>query len=255
MYGPLLLVPALLIAGITVRLLAYEQGRLISLVQSSAREQLRSVAQQLELTVRLVQNELQQTLMGMSSSSSLKDDALPWLERTHPLVRNVFIWRGAGELVLPDTSLPMTGEQRSFLQRYNTLFNGSRSWMSVGQEPGAYEGPSLSSRFSLRSSKKSVAVRGGWIPWYWEDQLGMIGWVQPDPTGPRYGIELEMAALFSDLFSVLPGDVPENRLLALTDGSGRFICQSGGLDVMLNIVNTESRREYIHFTDSFTFIF
>ena len=71
-------------------------------------------------------------------------------------------------------------------------------------------------------------VRGGWIPWFEENRLHILGWVRKTPTGPIYGLELELMALLSRLVPKITSLSETGTLYALLDGSGRILCQSSG---------------------------
>lgn len=223
----MLLVPACIIAGIAARLLSHEQERLSGLAESTARGQLQSTARQVELAVEVVQDELMRALQAMPPEN-LEQDLVVW-EQENALVRNVFIWNGANELQLPDPSLPLTREQQGFLQRYSTLFNGSRSWEETNGREDAEA--SVPQQLYQRTRQAQREMPGGWIPWYWENRLGMIGWTQKETGGPRYGVELEIIVMLAEMHSVLPSDVPDSQLMALVDDGGRIIHQSGGWEV------------------------
>ena len=66
-----------------------------------------------------------------------------------------------------------------------------------------------------------------WTPWFWENQLFMLGWVENE-RGWVWGLELEMMTLLSRLINVLPDDVADSY--ALLDGQGRVMHQSGAGD-------------------------
>jgi signal transduction histidine kinase len=227
LYGLLLLIPACIIAGIAARLLTHEKERLGRLTESTELARLQSVAQQVEGAVKTAQSDLLQSLQNMPDEQ-LEAGLTTW-EQSNPLIRNVFIWRGANQLQLPDNRLPLTREQQGFLQRYTTLFNGIRAW----EQPNGKQETDASYSFkkiSFSRQQARPAQHGGWIPWYWENQFGLLGWTQKSADGPRYGMELEMIALLADMHTLLPRDLPENRLMALVDGNGHIIHQSGGLE-------------------------
>lgn len=209
------------------RLLSREQARLGDAAKTAELGKLRNAAQQVALAVSVVQNELLRSLQAIPPDQ-LKETLSEW-ERTNPLVRNVFIWRGPGDLLLPDTSLPLTREERGFLNRYGTLFDGSRTWIEAnnGKESSSY----VPQKLYERAQSVQPEVNGGWIPWYWENRLGMIGWVQLSDASPRYGVELEMVALLAELQPVMSADVQSDRLMVLKDGAGRSILQTGRLEI------------------------
>ncbi len=70
--------------------------------------------------------------------------------------------------------------------------------------------------------------RGGWIPWFEENRLHILGWTQKTPDSPVYGLELELMALLSRMTPEF-SEISENRTIyALMDGSGRILSQSIG---------------------------
>ncbi len=221
----LLLLSALIIAGVAAQLLSRERTRLGDAAREAERGRLGNSAEQISLAVTVVQDELMRALRDIPADQ-LPDTLREW-ERTKPLVRNVFIWRGAGDLLLPDASLPLTREEQGFLKRYKTLFDGVRSWKE--ENDGNEQYSSLSQKLLWRAQSAAPKIKGGWIPWYWEDRLGMIVWVQQDEV--RYGVELEMIALLAELVPAMPSDLVGQRAVVLRDGSGRRILQTGSLAI------------------------
>lgn len=228
--------PACIIAGIAARLLAHEQSLLSHATELAAREQLEGVAEQAALAVETVQDELLRSLENMSTAGVEKN--LQTLERSNPLVRNVFSINADGRVLLPDDALPLTGEQSGFLLRYKALFSDSIAWETrVTDDAEQVVRPSASRRLLsvMKRAKEydvigpAASTVGGWIPWYWENRLGMLGWVQLSADGVRHGVELEMVTLLAELLPVLPDGLPANRRMALIDGAGRTVHQTGGL--------------------------
>lgn len=201
-----------------------------------------AVAEQVALAIETAQDELFVVLKHLSSTE-LEED-LQTLERSNPLVRNVFIVAVGEQVLLPDESLPLTGEQRGFLLRYKTLFSDAAAWETPSEDPATQPvSSSASSRvrsvmkrsLDVEFSQPEDAVRSGWIPWFWENRMGLLGWVQLEAGGTRYGAELEMVSLISALLPVLSDELPADRRMALIDGAGRTIHQTGSLDVQSEI--------------------
>jgi signal transduction histidine kinase len=71
-------------------------------------------------------------------------------------------------------------------------------------------------------------ARGGWIPWFEENRLHILGWVRQTPDGPVYGLELELMALLSRLVPKIAAISETGTRYALLDGSGRILSQSNG---------------------------
>ncbi|MCP3954822.1 MAG: HAMP domain-containing histidine kinase [Desulfobacterales bacterium] len=72
-------------------------------------------------------------------------------------------------------------------------------------------------------------ARGGWIPWFEENRLHILGWVQKSQKGPVYGLELELMALLSRLVPEFASLSEPGTVYALIDGSGRILSQSNGV--------------------------
>ena len=223
LYGALLLLSAVIIAGVAAFLLSRDQARLDQAARDAERGRLQNQARQLALAVSVVQDEMLRSLQSIPSDRLL--ETLREWERTKPLVRNVFVWQGADDLLLPDSSLPLTREEQGFINRYHTLFSGIHEWGDAVQEE---QYVSVSQELFVRTKTWEPPVRSGWVPWYWENRLGLIGWMERD--GLRYGVELEMVALLSELQQAMPNHMPEDRMVLLLDGGGRRIMQAGSVD-------------------------
>jgi len=214
-------------AGIAARLLAHEQERISNVAKAAATEQLESVAEQVALSVEVVQGELMRTLQSFPNDALEK--SLQYWEEKSPLVRNVFIWQGLDDLILPNKKFPLTQEQQSFLQRYRTLFseNLSNKTAPPPEVPSQSSSKKLYKRAQMKSSNLPPST---WLPWYWENHLGLIGWTQQEPEGPYYGVEIEMIAMLAEMHTVLPTDLPPDQHVALLNGHSEVIFQSGDFD-------------------------
>ncbi len=76
-----------------------------------------------------------------------------------------------------------------------------------------------------------LVERSGWIPWFSENRLCILGWVQKYEKSPVYGIELELMSLLSRLVIDFPELSEKEAALVLMDGNGNFMHQSGSLAV------------------------
>ncbi|MCP3898758.1 MAG: HAMP domain-containing histidine kinase, partial [Desulfobacteraceae bacterium] len=67
----------------------------------------------------------------------------------------------------------------------------------------------------------------GWIPWFAQDQLYILGWVKKKKSGPVYGIELEFASLLSRLIPDLPQIDGKGASFAILNSRKQIIHLSG----------------------------
>jgi signal transduction histidine kinase len=232
-----LVVATLLIGGVAARSLRHEDQRLRAAFAAAAEQRARAAAG----TIRLAIVETQQGVVA--ALREMAADRLPGnLDRWragNPLVRNVFLWAPQRGLLFPDPNDAAGAEEAAFAVRYSDLFGGRRPWES--RKPGP-EGrvDSGSVRLELRDlALKSVArreeaagssgarLRSGWIPWYSENQLHFLGWVEDPTSGQRFGVELETMALFSRLLPGFPVPADVGEGFALMDGNNGIFHQTG----------------------------
>jgi signal transduction histidine kinase len=237
----LLLIPTLLIGALALKLLRNEQGRLAESNLSATRQRAATIAESLDLAVAEVKDGLLASLRQMpvdDLENSLEDWRLG-----NPLVRNVFIWSSDG-LQLPAPGILGNGETGAFVTRYQALFSGRIPWQSPRPDriqgdagPGiggrtAAENAPVSSRKELRllaqqlGNASQTSHMSGWLPWFWEDGVYLLGWLEDPASGRRYGLEVEMMALLSRLVTSLP-QPPVGEVYALVDGQGRIVHRTG----------------------------
>ncbi|MEZ4483143.1 MAG: HAMP domain-containing sensor histidine kinase [Syntrophotaleaceae bacterium] len=241
----LLLIPTLLIGAVALHLLHGERERLVESTLDAARQRAATIAENFDLAVAEVKDGLLASLRQLPT-----DDLGQRLEDwrlDNPLVRNVFIWSPEG-LQLPDPVSPPSNETDAFVARYQALFDGRIAWLppQMDRSRGAAPAPSTTgkSTHSPRQELRQLAQRldpspssspelSGWLPWFWEDGLYLLGWLEDPSSGQRYGLELEMMALLSRLVSTL-AEPPSGEVYALVDGRGRIVHRTGSGDLNEN---------------------
>jgi len=232
-FWTLLLVPALILAGVAFRLLSHEQERIRQKEVDTLLDQARVIARSMDLSIETVQENLTGSLLDIDSAD-IRSRLISW-EKRNPLVRNVFVYLPEKGLEYPEQTMAATREERQFVDRFAPLFSGR---IPFGTTPSSEEGqtPLISSRKKLyalsRESKPSPSPsESGWIPWFSENRLYILGWVQKSQTGPIYGVELELMTLLSRLVAEFPDNSHAGTALVLTGGSGSPIHQAGPLRV------------------------
>ncbi len=245
-YWLLLVVPTLVIGGWALRLLGHEQARLRQLADSALTERAGMVAADIALAVADVKRSLMDTLRGFPDGDLAR--ALKQWRQHDPFVRNVFMWRRGEALILPNPSQPATTEEERFVRRYDRVFNGR---VPLAAAPADAPAPAatytssaqLSVRTGLRRGSKQVwqqapeqpaaatAPEHGWLTWFSENSLFLLGWFEPNGGAPIRGVEIETMMLLSRLTPALPTDVPADMAFALVDGSGNVLHQTGALPI------------------------
>ena len=260
-YWLLLLVPTLVIGVALFQLLRHEQERMNQAARFSARERALAIADTLQITVEAVEDELTETLLRMPSEG-LKE-ALIRLEERNPLIRNIFIWDNKSGLTYPGSINGLTGEERRFMARFSSLFSGRIPWSTSSNNlyvsdkgraatpaPAKDKGIGLSEESrNVKSERQRLVslakgktdqlagtVAGpeyttkpdhGWMPWFMDNSLYILGWLRPDPLGPTYGVELELMTLLSRIVVDFPVNAPQGIAYALIDGEGQILHQTG----------------------------
>ncbi|WDP91806.1 MAG: HAMP domain-containing histidine kinase [Desulfobacter sp.] len=225
-FWALLMVPALILAGIAFRLLSLEEARIRQARITTLVDQARTAAGHIDLTIETVQNNLTGALLEIPAHA-LEQRLLEW-ERQNPLVRNVFILHPKKGLEYPLRSLAATREERQFINRFAPLFSGemafdfNRAAMEESPVPASRTG-----LYALSREPSPAPHASGWIPWFSDNRLYILGWVQRLENGPVYGVELEMMTLLSRLASEFPAPGQKGAALVLSDGSGSTLLRSG----------------------------
>ena len=258
-FWTLLLVPALVLAGSAFRLLTLEQDRIRKSNITTLEDQARQVALTLDQSVSSIQANLTRSLQDIHSKgirpALIEKRLLAW-EESNPLIRNVFIFHPRKGLIYPEQSRAATNEERQFISRFEPLMTGRIGFdfnRPADRETRA-SAPALAKTNSLYSlSRQSVplarksetlgvgddeaasakgagTVRSGWIPWFSDNQLYILGWVQPDPDGVIFGLELEMMTLLSRLVTQIPENSYPGTALVVMDGNGTPVLQTGPLE-------------------------
>lgn len=226
----------LAIGGLSLRLLHREEARLADDARRALQGRAQIIADDLQLAVQGVENELLSRLTALSATD-LPGTLAKWPE-THPLVRNTFIWNPARHrLERPDPDAPTTEEEKGFIKRTEHLFAARLDALlrsSEGELPrvGQEDSPRVRLQQEARKIAKSSGAgngRHGWIPWFEGDQLFLLGWVERE--GRVIGLELEMTALLARVIQSFPREQNPGRAWALLDGAGNVVHQAGSLDI------------------------
>ncbi|MFH0823420.1 MAG: hypothetical protein V2B18_11770, partial [Pseudomonadota bacterium] len=261
-YCLLVLIPTLVVAAACVRLLTHERDRIVQQASSAALDRAKSIAETLQATVETVEGNLGEALREIPSDRVL-ETLQEWREN-NPLVRNVFMWRPGTGLAHPVRGRAGTVEERQFVQRYEALFSDRHRWTGADGSASDAPLPTAQSRApdqetrqsfvqdiqKLQTGKQQLAAlarpkiakprnqvaadpgspdSGGWIPWFGENRLYILGWVGSSSDGLVYGLELELVTLLSQLLAHFPTAAPEGFAYALLDGQGQVVHQTGNL--------------------------
>jgi len=264
-FWALFLVPTLVIAIIAFKLLSHEQERISKSALDALSERATIISETIHLTIQAVQDNLTQSLLVLDQGK-LKKKLIEW-EETNPLVRNVFVYKKDKNLEYPVRGLESTLEQRLFIARYDSLFSGrtkfdfnedplrdepkisgvADSYSSLGKNDSLTKQQTGSSRQKLvalsrvaqkapdldeqtifsEAKERQYIIQSAWIPWFSENNLYILGWVQKFKNGPKYGVELELMTLLSRLVVDFPKLPEKGAALVLMDGNGNFMHQSG----------------------------
>jgi len=248
----LVLVPTILVGTVALRLIRFEQERIRIATMNSYRAELQAISDNMMLAIDDVKAKM---LDGLSKLDPglLPSTLIEW-EKFNPLIRNVFVLKNGGTMIHPDPERATSREEKTFLMRYDALFQGRQEWskppVDQGAAPSSPANDSILSRstrvrqemkglgdISLAQSKRAdadtagevAATAGGWIPWFADNQLHLLIWTER--SGYRYGLELETMALLSRLIGYMPGDTSTGISYGLVDGEGKVIHQVGSLDL------------------------
>ncbi|MBI9092056.1 MAG: HAMP domain-containing histidine kinase [Desulfobacterium sp.] len=266
-YWALLLIPTLIMVVVAFRLLSHEQERISRQALELASGRGQAICETIHITVEGVEDSLTASLVAIDPDR-LVNTLTRW-ERTNPLVRNVFVWQEGAPLAYPVPGMESTMEERRFIRRYDSLFSKRIAWESNPGASSEEKAPQTTRKtvdtlgnvsqttretaqrgrqalLDLARPEKRVAVvaqglgavpsgerfqpRSGWIPWFAENRLFILGWVKVAEQGPVFGIELELMTLLSRLGTDLPRFTEPGIAYALVDGNNEIVHLSGKVD-------------------------
>ncbi len=269
--------PTIVLGWVAIRLLRFEEQRLRMVAESSMRAEIHTIVDSVSSAMDDVKRGIMDRLVDIETST-LPGSLASW-ERDNPLIRNVFVVQGDRDVIYPPSDA-MTGEQSSFLMRYDALLTGRSPWTQPESETRAlppqdvqqaevpqrsvsslrreFKGlveesfakvpaPVATPRPMAQSASKpqgsgaagwsggmmdmdAPPIASGWIPWFSDNRLHLLGWVRKD--GYRYGAELEMMALLSRIIAFLPDPANRELAYALVDGENNVLHQTGHLDIV-----------------------
>ena len=238
-----LLLTTLMFGALTMRLISREQRRLGEAAEVTARRQLEAAATQIELTIQGIEQGIMDQLLLLPTDTLT--ESLLQVERANPLVAHSYVWTHNREVLHPRLGKAQDPERAAFLQRYESLFDGSVEWMAPSAEldlaprdsAGSFDEPPNQSvqavEAAYRGTKRSLGQDGSgterdhrWISWYDQDQLYLLAVVEDAAEGLVFGVELETIALLSRLHAAMP-PAPKGAVVALRDRHGTIIHRSG----------------------------
>ncbi len=103
------------------------------------------------------------------------------------------------------------------------------------RSPSRDAAPSVSA-YGVRSEEVAAAApapapgRSGWVPWYADNALHVLGWLQRADGGLVRGVELDLAALVERLRGVLPADPGPRERYVIRDDRGAVLHAAGAGD-------------------------
>lgn len=77
----------------------------------------------------------------------------------------------------------------------------------------------------------SNVPQDGWIPWFSDNKLHILGWCRRAHDNLIYGVELELVTLLSRLVVDFPKSFPKGSAYALMDDNGSILHQAGDFSI------------------------
>jgi signal transduction histidine kinase len=128
----LILLPTLIIGTVSVVLLRHEEDRLAEASDKALRDKAQLVVDDISYVLASLQEGLMETLR--ETPLNALTETLVAMEAENPLIRNVFICKENGALLLPAPTEILDGEKERFIQRYDSLFQGRVAWIERSSE-------------------------------------------------------------------------------------------------------------------------
>jgi two-component system, OmpR family, phosphate regulon sensor histidine kinase PhoR len=192
------------------------------------------------------------SLLRPAAGKVVSTKAAEFMRRFGPLLTAQQPWNVAAMDTVAQKLLPPNApaEAEYNVQAQNRAYENVQSVQSARQE--AREVSKVNSSSALRrgdladdmaEQKKDAAAaptaavrsrnevdrsdRGGWLPWFADNELFVLGWHQPGGVGEVRGIELELSALISRLRAALPTEVDAGERYAVRNDRGAVLHEVG----------------------------
>jgi signal transduction histidine kinase len=267
LYWLLLILPTLVIGGVGIVVLRDEQERLIELERASARDRARAIADSLQITVEAVEHDLSQALHQIPRAGMIEalldwketnplirnvfiwkrnvglvypsprapesDEESMFIARYRSLFSGRVPWIPKG-LAAPETDRPAEATDRMPRSQNQSLQQiEKRSGKLQSMKRGRLDLQQLARTRSQKSHDQKVSSTAatrptdGWIPWFSDNKLHILGWTSSPHAGIIYGVEMEIMTLLSRLVVDFPAADQRGVVYALVDDGGSILHQAG----------------------------
>jgi len=225
---PRLFILILLIVAIPLGLLTWAAVRIARNERVVVQQQFRGLMEQrlrdVNSSVARHFQQIEATLLDLTSIDDSDVATLRKIGRTHPLVMQMFRLAPNGQLQYPDPEFSLNSDERSFLLRASRIFSqGHLSETTVAAIDSYSNSASLEDLPSIENEPADVerqlvdsspaAIRErievtpesdtGWFVWYWDQGLNLVYWNRR-PNGRIVGAALDRSRWMADLIGQLP---------------------------------------------------
>ncbi len=268
-YTLLLVLPSLLIAAMAARWLRHEEQRLDSLARAAVAERAEVQAGGLDLLLRETAGALLDSLAQLpgdptalrqwlgaqpfarhlflwSPDTGLLLPDPDWSTPTETAFARRYEALFSGRQPWPfqqgteepaATALPSPQRALSYVRQ--EIARAGRSTPQPAASPAplvqADESPAPVQTAMLAATAPadlpSTPAGTGWLPWFWERDLHLLGWIRFDDGGVR-GVELETLAVLARFQTIFAEDSPEGTAFALLDHHGNPVMQSTSYEAL-----------------------
>ncbi|TFG62023.1 MAG: HAMP domain-containing histidine kinase [Spirochaetales bacterium] len=164
---------------------------------------------------------LESQLTALPDMTDMNIDDIRSLARHSGLIRQIFIIDESGLLVYPSGDLPLSVQEKEFLDRTKELGLSAGLFLAETDEQPEEHG-------------QPIALRSGWYTWYLGDGVNFIFWRRQDnPASGAFsitGMELNRMAVIAALIRELPDTdlaAAEKFRVSLADMQGNIVYQWG----------------------------
>ena len=236
---PRLIIPLILIVGISLALVGWVGVKLVLAEKDNTRQRF---AQLLEgrlvdarEDIRQYFNRMDRELMATTDFEAIDMDALRLRSRSDGAIDQFFVLDDGGRLLYPHPDGPLTERERSFLARTADIWAG-KSLIAGAAIANQLPSPTIVDdqvhvfQEALKTAR-AVGVGHGWYIWYWGQGLNVLFW-RRQADGTIIGAELSNVRVLADVIGLLPEaqgdpDHPMVGAIHLIGSSGEVLYQWG----------------------------
>jgi len=226
----IVLIPLILLGWLGLKVSYQDHKQVKQNMLHLLQNRLEDTGSQIQIALKNVEREFLKHFDGSNHSP----EGLEQLQDKLPLVRQVFFVGQKGALLYPNPKGALTEEEKSFITRTKSIWDGkailqkSQRAREASILPNSSQKPKGDTLQNLASQQAH-----GWLVWYWAEGMHLLFWKRL-ANKKLIGVEVDRIVLMSRLISALPDTAQLKKKAYKIKGKGTNSQKQSGRFVLSN---------------------